>query len=97
LQTKLQNPTRKTGFLRNRQKSGEMYVPPSHTVPEAFYFTKRTLNERFVNGERTMNALIMNDEWKKIYSFGMFQLFALHILFHNEVREIILFCCSEYT
>jgi hypothetical protein len=25
------------------------------TVPEAFYFTKRTVNERFVNGERSVN------------------------------------------
>jgi hypothetical protein len=27
------------------------------TVPEAFYFTKRTVKERFMNGERTLNEL----------------------------------------
>jgi hypothetical protein len=46
-------------FIQSNTKNTKItrvtYIVTSITVLEAFYFTKRTVNERFVNGERTKN------------------------------------------
>ena len=70
-----------------------------HTVPEAFYFTKRTVNECWTNGERMLNERFVNGEqtlnerWTEGERWTENDLFIRkvsdvpHIKFHNEERE----------